>query len=205
MENVLFDILQKNISGDTINALGSLINLNDQNQTTNATQTGINILLSALTDNASDSSGLSALSGALDRDHDGSILDDLMGYVTGSNNFQNKSMVNGAGILSHVLGDNIGSVINLMTKKNGIDQSQAMSLLTTLAPIVLAALGKSKRQNNVSQSGILDLLKGASPTPQSHNPTNGILGSILDRDGDGDYKDDIASLGMNFLGNLLKK
>jgi len=154
--------------------------------------------------NASNSGGLGALAGALDKDHDGSILDDLAGYVTGAAQV-NPRAANGAGILKHILGDKLGPVIGAISQQNNLSQDQSMGLLTKLAPLVLGSLGKTKRQSNLDNNGLFDLLNSSAKTYNEPRKDNSILENLLDRDGDGNIMDDAAGIGMKILGNLFKR
>ena len=87
--------------------------------------------------------GKSQSPGALDRDHDGSILDDLGGflgdYLSGR----------GAGILSHIFGDQEGAVERGVSQASGLDLSKVGPLLMILAPIVMGALGRARREEGI--------------------------------------------------------
>ena len=152
--------------------------------------------------NASTPEGAMSLFGALTKSHDGSILDNLLGMI-GSGSDSNS--MGGLGILSHVLGGNISSVINMVSKMSGLDKNKTGSLLLTLAPIVMGALGKMKQQQQIQKpQGVLDiLLSGAKTANESivkHQPSNqSIFSRILDQDGDGNVMDDIAGMGAKHL------
>ena len=40
---------------------------------------------------------------------------------------------------------------------------------------------------------------------ESQNPLFGMVGRVLDQDGDGSFVDDLGSIGMNVLGGLLRR
>lgn len=205
MSNPLLEILQDKLTDQVLSQLGGAINVNDSSQVSNASQSAINVLLNGLMKNASNSEGLGALAGALDRDHDGSILDDVTGYFSGNNNFNNAKMTNGSGILQHILGDKMGSIVGALSQQNGMDNNQTMSLLTKLAPVILGSIGKSKKQSNLDNNGLFDLLSNSAQTYNKPREDNSILSNLLDRDGDGNIADDVAGIGMKILGNFFKK
>lgn len=208
MNNILVELLQSQLSGNNLSTIGQLLNLGNQNQASSVTNNAVSLLLSALTRNSSNQNGLGALMGALDRDHDGSIMDDIGGFLNGTNNFNNPRMVNGSGILSHLLGNNMGQVVEAFSSQNNLNSNQSTQLLTSLAPIILGALTKSKQKAQTDSNGVFDLLKGASQgygQQQEQKQSQNILSNLLDQDGDGSIVDDVASLGKNILGNLLKK
>ena len=204
MSNPLLDILKQQVAQKALGGLGQQLGIEDESQVNNAGESAINLLLNGLMKNASNSNGLGALAGALDKDHDGSILDDLAGYVSGNANV-NPRAANGAGILKHVLGDKMGDIIGAVSKQNNLSQDQSLGLLTKLAPLVLGSLGKARKQNNIDNSGLLDLLQNSAQTFNQPREDNSILEKLLDRDGDGNIMDDAAGIGMKILGGLFKR
>ena len=153
-------------------------------------------LMGALANNSSRGDGAGALHEALARDHDGSILDDLPGFLSQS------GAGGGAGMLKHILGDKRASVETGLGQQLGIDKSQITQLLTMLAPIVLGALGKAQRKGGLDAGGLTSMLGGERSHIQRRAPEGiGVLGGLLDADGDGQIADDVARIG----GGLLKR
>jgi hypothetical protein len=75
-------------------------------------------------------------------------------------------------------------------------------MLVALAPIVMAYLGRQKRQQNLDPGGLSDFLRQESTTARQAAP-NDLLGTIsnfLDRDKDGNPLDDVAGMLGGFLG-----
>ena len=145
------------------------------------------------------------MNNALEKDHDGGILDNLQDLLGGNNvQPQYERAMNGAGILKHILGDKQSSVIDAISKSNGLNSNQTGSLMMKLAPLLLGVLGQQKKQNGLDTSGISDLLNGARQQQQqraSGSPLGGMLKNLIDQDGDGNIIDDIGGM----LGKFLKK
>jgi len=78
-------------------------------------------------------------------------------------------------------------------------------LLTMLAPLVMGALGKKQRQGGLNPSDLGGLLRQEQRTAVKQAPDLGMLGSLLDADGDGDIKDDVAKIGGSLLKSFLKR
>jgi len=197
----LIDLLQSQLSGNVIDQLSNQIG-GEKEQTEVATSGIISMLTAALAKNAASPDGASALANALDSDHDGSILDNIGDLLGG--NLTNNRAANGAGILKHVLGGNQGNAIEAISKMSGLTGAKTGNLMTMLAPIVLGMLGKQKRQNNMDQSGLSDMLSRSVKSATNQRQEMGLLGKLLDRDGDGSVMDDIAGMGMKTLGNLFR-
>ena len=198
----LIDLLQSQLSGNVLDQLSNQIG-GQKEETEVATSGIISMLTAALAKNAASPGGASALANALDSDHDGSILDNIGDLLGG--NLNNNRAANGAGILKHVLGGNQGNAIDAISKMSGLSGDKTGNLMTMLAPIVLGMLGKQKRQNNMDQSGLSDMLSRSVKSATSQRQELGLLGKLLDRDGDGSVMDDIAGMGMKTLGNLFRK
>lgn len=200
----LFDLIKGNLSDDVLDQLGSQIGVNDRNKTKEAATGAFSVLLEAMQRNAKDDKAASALNNALEKDHDGSIFDDIMGYVTGNTN-QPASTVNGAGILKHVLGGKQSGVIDILGQMTGLDKSSTGNLLIKMAPLVMGALGKQKKTQNLDSGGLFDVLSKSVNTQQQNSPFGGLLTSVLDQDGDGDIKDDLLNMGMKALSGFFKR
>lgn len=199
----LMQVLQSQMGGNMMEMLSKQIGIEDKGQTEVAVNGIVGTLVNALAKNASTPQGAQSLFGALTKSHDGSLLDNIMGMLGGGGNDSNA--MGGLGILSHVLGGNISSVINMVSKMSGMDKNKAGSLLLTLAPIVMGALGKMKTQNNIAEpSGVFDILTRSAQSANEKmvkvQPSNtSIFSRILDQDGDGSVMDDIAGMGAKHL------
>ena len=205
MGNGIFDLLQGQLSEGMVEQIANQIGGADKQQTQNAAQSAISVLMGALAKNAATPEGSSALANALDRDHDGSILDNFIGMATGANKPTNSSMVDGAGILKHVLGGKQNGAIDMISKMSGLNDGQSGNLLSMLAPLVMGALGKAKSSSGLDAGGIGSLLQNEVTTVGTQRQEMGLIGKLLDQDGDGNVMDDVAGMGMKLLGGLFNK
>ncbi len=170
----------------------------DEGTANSAIGGAIPVLMGALARNASSGDGAGSLASALDRDHDGSILDDLGGFLGGGG-----AESAGAGILKHVLGGKQGQVEQGVGAASGLDPAKAGALLKMLAPIVMGALGKTQRSQGLDSGGLGAILGQEQRRMERKEPgLGGMLGSLLDRDGDGSAMDDLAKIGGSVLGGL---
>ena len=168
----------------------------DQATTKNALGTALPMLMGALARNSGDQNGAAALDRALDK-HDGGILDNLDGFLKAPD------VDDGNGILRHMLGNKRGNVETGVSKASGLDPSLVAKLLPMLAPVVLGALGKQKRQQNLSTEGLASMLGSERQQIEQSNPAMGMLQGLLDQDGDGKVADDIlGKVGKGLLGGL---
>ena len=205
MSNGIFDLLQGQLSEGMVEQIASQLGVADKQQTQNAASSAISVLMGALAKNASTPEGSQSLANALERDHDGSILEDFIGMATGAAKPSNSKMLNGAGILKHVLGGKQSGAIEMISQMSGLSGDKSGSLLTMLAPLVMGALGKAKSSGGLDAGGLGSLLQSEVKQVGSQRQEMGMIGKLLDQDGDGSIIDDVAGLGMKVLGGLFKK
>ena len=191
----LLQMLQQQLGGQTVNQISQKIGA-DPGTTGNAIDAALPLLLSAVARNASNSDQAHSLDQAVAQDHDGSVLDDVPGYL---NQAQSGP---GAGILRHVLGGKQQSVQNGLSQATGLDAGKAGQLLMMLAPLVMGALGKAKREKQLDSNGLSTLLTGENERLKESAPgVMGALSRFLDQDNDGSVMDDVGGL----LGKAFRK
>ena len=199
--NSILDLLADNIGGDNIGQIAGAIGA-DQGATKTAVAAALPALLTALNRQTNTVSGAQGLASALDRDHDGSLLDQLGGFLGGR--VQGKA-ADGGGILGHILGGQRQTVEQGVAQASGLNMQQVARLLPILAPIVMAALGRRKRQSRLDEAGLSGILGEDAARAREAAPSGviGALSGFLDRDGDGSVQDDLlAQAGRAALGKL---
>lgn len=207
MANNLLNLLQSQLNDDSfMENLSQQIGGADPQQTKKAADGIMTTLLGALAKNASSEEGARSLNNALEKDHDGSILDDVMGMLSGNTQPQNQRMLNGSGILNHLLGGKQGNAVDMISQVSGLDQNKTGNLMQMLAPVIMGALGKTKRQQGLDIGDLAGLLSGSfQQKKQETNISSSLFNNLLDQDGDGSVTDDIANIGFKMLGNLFKR
>ena len=198
MSESILDMLQGQLGGSAMDMISRQIGA-DRSQVEKAVPAALGSLMTGLARNAQSSGGAGALAAALDRDHDGSILDDLGGLLSAPEQGA------GAGILGHVFGNKQEVVQSALGQSTGLDAGSMGQLLKMLAPLVMGALGKQQRQGGMNPSDLGGLLRREQESAASRAPDLGMLGSLLDADGDGDIKDDVAKMGGSLLKSFFGK
>ena len=210
MSNELVNILQRQLGNDQfIQQLSQQIG-GAEPEKTKAAATGIvSTLMSAMAKNAATPEGANSLANALDRDHDGSILDDAIGMLSGQNQQASNAsrMLNGSGILSHLLGGKQNGAINMISQMSGLDNQKTGNLMTMLAPILMGALGKTKRQQGLNAGDIFNVLNGSlrAQKQSTGNQTMYLISRFIDQDGDGDITDDAMRIGGSLLKSFFRR
>ena len=192
------------LQGQPLSDMGRQLGLSDT-QMQGAVSAALPLLIGALGRNASQPQGADALFGALQRDHAGSDIGSVLGAVLGGGG-------QGGNILDHVLGGRQQNAARGLGASTGLDGDTAGSLLKMLAPIVMAYLAKRMFSSDPAPAGTAPL----SPSPeslgsvlgeetrqisQSGGLEGGLLGAVLDQDGDGDMDvSDLMRLGGSIFG-----
>lgn len=208
MSNQFADILDQHLNDDNfIDNLSQQIGGAEREQTRAAANGIVAAMSSAMAKTATTEHGASGLLGMLDANHDGSVIDDVMNMVSGGGGQaggQAGLMQNGAGIVNSLLGGKQGGIIDMISKMSGLSGDKTGNLMSMLAPIILSALSKTGKQQGgggFDIGGILNMLQGTQQKKASGNPAMDMIGQFLDKDGDGDFTDDLlGGLGGLFGG-----
>ena len=197
----LEDLLGQQQGSDAVGQISQMLGAN-QSMTSSAIQLALPMILSGLANNASTPQGAENLNSALEQDHSGGLLDNLMGYLGGglSQPSETTRQTDGTGILGHIFGQKQSAVAQEVSQNSGLDIGQVAKLLITLAPIVMAFLGKQKQQQGLGADGLASLLQGQQQQMQSSgNPMMDMVTGFLDKDHDGSAMDDLASMAANYF------
>jgi Bacterial protein of unknown function (DUF937) len=152
-------------------------------------------------DSSSSSSGTGNMLSGLLGGGAGTMLSGLFG---GSS--VNSKATNVTGILSNVLGgQNVTPVQQGVSQATGLESGKVGSLMAMLAPMVMGALGKVKRQDNLDSEGLARVLENDRQDIEKQVPEASGISRFLDSNGDGkiDMKDDIAKVGIALGGAML--
>jgi hypothetical protein len=194
----IMETLVQSLGGGGLSKLSRSLGT-DEKTTESALGAALPVLLGALSKNASDPRGAESLHRALAKDHDGSALDNIGALL------DDPSSGPGAGILRHVLGGKQAAVESGIGRASGLDQGSVGKMLAAVAPMVLGALGRQQRQANLDAGGLAGLLGQERQQIEREQPqAMGLLGTMLDTDGDGDVDlGDLAKHGKGLLGKFL--
>jgi len=191
MDQNLKDLILSQVSGTVQDKLASRNKL-DTSTTSTAVEDALTAILGGLQQNVKTKSGAEKLDTALAKDHSGSVLEDLAGAVS-----DGSLQGDGGKILSHIFGRKKADVTDKVAESSGVNSSTAGDILSTLAPIVLGQLGKTKKSEGLDAGGVADKIL-RQQLPKGTLAT--LLTGLLDRDKDGQIVDDILDMGQGVLG-----
>lgn len=173
----------------------------DAAQTQQAVSAALPLLLGALGRNAAQPGGADSLLGALQRDHAGGPdLGGLLGSML-SGGAGGAGQGGGAAILGHIFGNQQQQAQSGLGQATGLG-AQAGPLLQMLAPIVMAFLAQRANAGGMDAGGLGQVLgQERARAQQQGGIGGGLLGSLLDQDGDGQVGlSDLLKIGGSFLG-----
>ena len=208
MSSITDDIFSQ-LSGPMLQQISGQLGLG-QAQTAGAISAALPMILGAMGRNASQPQGAEALFGALSRDHQGAAgmgVGDILGAVLGG---AQSRQTDGLGQLGHIFGGRQQQAVSGLGQATGLGSDKAQTLMKILAPIVLAYLAKrmfSGQQQAAAQQqaspGVLGDILGQEErhVRQQGGLGGGLLGAVLDQDGDGQLGlGDILKAGMGMMG-----
>ena len=204
----IVDDITAQLQGDTLSQMSRQLGADEQ-ATAKAISMALPMLLGGLAREAESPTGAQGINQALEEDHDGSLLDNvspLFGPATsGAADIAVPRALNGAGILEHVLGRKREPVQQGIGRATGLNSQQIGRLLIMLAPLVMAYLGRRKRQTGAGANEISADLQAERQEVERRAPgLGGILGQIFSKGGEDrpGIADDLARMAPDVLGKM---
>lgn len=201
MNNALTDDVYSQLEGAPLQQMAQQLGIGPA-QMAGAVSAALPLLLGALGRNASQPQGAEALFGALQKDHSGLDIGSVLGSVLGGASTQG----DGGKILGHVFGGKQPRAEQALGQATGLGGDRAGMLLKMLAPVVLAYLAKrmfEQRQAGAATPQVLGDVLGQEQqrVSQQGGLGSGVLGAVLDQDGDGQLGlGDLLKMGGGLLG-----
>ncbi|WP_269790522.1 DUF937 domain-containing protein [Stenotrophomonas sp. Iso1] len=198
----LTDDLLSQLQGAPLQQVSQQLGIDPQ-QASGAISAALPLLMGALGNNAAQPQGAQALLGALQTNHSGLDIGNVLGSVLGGGG--GNPAANGAGILGHIFGGNETRAETGLAQATGLSPSSSGQLLKILAPIVMAFLAQRMASggSQTDAGGLAQLLgQEKQQVTQAGGIGGGLLGSVLDQDGDGQFGvGDLIKLGSGLLGS----
>ena len=166
----LTNILGALTGNDAVNAISQNLKI-DSKQVSSVITAALPTLLGAMQQNASTEGGANALAKALG-DHAGNA-----GNIV--SNLKTTDLTDGNKILSHIFGGNLSSVLGGISKNTGVSTNGVGSILASIAPSLLALLGKGQQGSGTNAAGLAGMLGMILGGTSQSSSSSGGLGSIL--------------------------
>lgn len=187
----LLDMAKDQIAGNLLGHASKFLGESESN-TSSALGSIFPSLLGTLVDKGSTDSGASGIMDML-KDSDSGLLDNIGGIFGKGSGAVNGLLNGGSGILSLLLGNKVGGIVDLIASVSGLKKSSSSSLLKMAAPFLMSMIGKHVKSNGLGVSGLMDLLSGqkshvASALPSGFGSALGLAnfgdGNLVDKAGD---------------------
>lgn len=170
----------------------------DPTQAEAAIQQAMPLLIGGLAKNASTTQGADVLHSVLG-DHAGNNVGGILGSVLGGGG-STGGMAGGMAILGHIFGSRQDQAAQGLGQASGMGSQNAGQLLAILAPVVMGVLGNMSQRQGMSPSGLGGVL-GQEAQRIGQTGAGGLLGAVLDQDGDGKLgMGDLLKMGEGLLG-----
>ena len=164
------NILGALTGNDAIGTIAEKFNI-DSSQVSSVITNALPSFLGAMQQNASTEGGAAALAKALG-DHAGEAGDII-------NNLKGADLTDGSKILSHIFGGNLSNVLNGISKQTGVASNAVSSILASIAPSLLALLGRGQQGSGINAAGLAGML-GAMLGGSSNSSNSSGLGGLID-------------------------
>lgn len=168
----LTNILGALTGNEAVDTIAEKFNL-DSNQVSSVITSALPSIMGAMQKNASTESGAASLAKALG-DHAGNA-----GNII--SNLKGADLIDGSKILSHIFGGNLSNVLGGISKQTGVASNAVGNILSSIAPSLLALLGKNHQSSGAnigSLAGMLGSILGSGSQSQSSGGLGSILGGL---------------------------
>lgn len=221
------DVLRNRLDASTLDGLSRRVGA-EPSLVQRVISIGVPMLVAGLSRNTEDPDGRASLDRALQEDHDGSLLDRLgpllgstetsggsgggpgglagaVGGLLGGGDLPSRT-ADGDGILRHVLGDRRRGVEEGAARATGMDRGHVSQILSAAAPLVMSALGRVKRERNLSADDVARLVDRERRDLEAATPDagEGALRRLLDDSAGGDAPSWMERLGASLGGAVTK-
>ena len=195
----LLDLFKDQVSGALVSNASKFLGESSEN-TSSALGNILPSLLGKVVDQGSTESGAKGLMDLLGKQDDG-ILDNIGDIFSKGSGSVNGLLNGGSGILSALLGNKVGGLVDLVAGASGMKSSSSSSLLKMAAPFLFGII---KRQvANKGISGLMSLLSGQKSHVKSALPAG--VGSLLGLSAFGGGGDKIVDKVTGTAGNVADK
>lgn len=172
----LLEMLSSQMGGSQYSQIGKFLGA-DEGIVKSAMGAALPSILGSVINNGGSSTGAAGLMNMLNKGNfDGSMLDNL-GGLFGGGNATSSLMNSGSSILSSLMGNKLGSVVDMIASMTGMKKSNSSSLMSMAAPLVMSMLGRYVKNKALDATGLSSFLGTQKKHVASALPAG--MGSIL--------------------------
>lgn len=155
----LLELLQSQVGGELVGQASKFLGETEIN-TGKAVGSIFPTLLGSLVGKASTESGSRGILDFIKTNNiDGSVLNSLGGLFSGGQS-TDSLLSSGGGILKFLVGDKLGSIVDVISNVSGVKTGTSSSLLKMAAPLLMGFVGKFVKEKALDAMGLKNLLGG---------------------------------------------
>ena len=172
----LLDMLKGQIGDAVISQAGSFLGA-DNSGVKSAMGAALPSILGSMIASGSTDSGSKGLIDMITKGgHDGSVFDNL-GSVLGGGDATSGFLNSGSGILKSLMGNKLGSVVDIISSVSGLNKGSSSSIMSMAAPFVMGMVGKYVKSKALDAMGLSKFLGSQNKHVASALPAG--MGSLL--------------------------
>jgi len=172
----LLDMLKDQIGDSVISQAGKFLGA-DESGVKSAMGAALPSILSSMITKSSSPSGAGGLLDMISSGgHDGGVFDNL-GSVLGGGDATSGFLNSGSGILKSLMGNKLGSVVDIISSVSGLKKGASSSIMSMAAPLVMGMVGRHVKNKALDAVGLGKFLGGQSRHVANALPSG--MGSLL--------------------------
>jgi len=172
----LLDMLKDQIGDSVISQAGSFLGA-DNAGVKSAMGAALPSILGSMITKGSTSNGAGGLLDMINSGgHDGGVFDNL-GSVLGGGDATSGFLNSGSGILKSLMGNQLGSVVDIIASVSGLKKGASSSIMSMAAPLVMGMVGRFVKSKALDAMGLGKFLGGQSKHVASALPSG--MGNLL--------------------------
>ncbi len=172
----LLDMLKDQIGDSVISQAGKFLGA-EESGVKSAMGAALPSILGSMISKSSSPSGAGGLMDMISGGgHDGSVFDNL-GNVFGGGDATSGFLNSGSGILKSLMGNKLGSVVDIISSVSGLKTGASSSIMSMAAPLVMGMVGRYVKSKALDAIGLGKFLGGQSKHVASALPAG--MGSLL--------------------------
>ncbi len=172
----LLDMLKGQIGDAVLSQAGSFLGA-DNSGVKSAMGAALPSILGSMIASGSTNQGSKGLIDMITKGgHDGSVFDNL-GSVLGGGDTTSGFLNSGSGILKSLMGNKLGSVVDIISSVSGLNKGSSSSIMSMAAPLVMGMVGKYVKSKALDAMGLSKFLGSQSKNVASALPAG--MGSLL--------------------------
>jgi len=172
----LLKMLKDQIGDDVLSQAGNFLGA-EKSGVKSAMGAALPSILGSMITSGSSPSGAKGLIDMISKGgYDGSVFNNL-GSVLGGGNSTSGFLNSGSGILKSLMGNKLGSVVDIISSVSGLNKGSSSSIMSMAAPLVMGMVGKHVKSKALDAMGLSKFLGSQSKYVASALPAG--MGKLL--------------------------